>query len=526
MKKTALIILDGLGILPDEKGNALLGARTPGLNYLIKNCPSTLLHASGEAVGLPWGEMGNSEVGHTNLGTGRVVMQDYSLISKSIENESFYDNSTLKEMILWALKQNSNLHLLGIGSDGGVHGHIDHLIASLELAKRYKLKNVFVHIFTDGRDSSPKSAKRFLEKIQKACDDLQVGKIATMIGRYYSMDRDKNWERTKKSYDLLTNLVGNKYPNYQSAIDDQYRKGLSDEFIEPCVFEGSLAINNNDAIFFTNYRSDRIIQTIRSFSDSNFEGFKRNKLSNLYISGMVLYQEGLNIKPVFSPIFLNNPVTNSLSNPLGKIISDYGLTQSRISETEKYAHVTYFFNAGERQPFKGETQIMVPSIKIASYDNKPEMSINEVVIKVLEEVTKEQSFILVNLANPDMVGHSGNLAATIQAVEYVDKALTRIVNEMLVKDYKVLITADHGNCEEMINSISGGIDKEHSVSPVPFIIVENIMQVGNEESRNFLNDLTKKQPIGLLADVAPTIIEILELNKPIEMTGQSLLGVI
>lgn len=526
MKKTALIILDGLGILPEERGNALLRARTPGINFLIKNCPSTLLQASGEAVGLPWGEMGNSEVGHTNLGTGRVVLQDYSLISKSIENGSFYENSTLKNMVSWVINQNSNFHILGIGSDGGVHGHLDHIIAALELAKRNNIKNVFVHIFADGRDSSPKSAKRYLDKIQKTCDDLQVGKIATMIGRYYSMDRDKNWERTKKSYDLLTNLVGNKYLNYQVAIDDQYRKRFSDEFIEPCVFEGAVAIKNNDAVFFTNYRSDRIIQTIRSFSDENFEGFKRIKLSNLYVSGMVLYQEGLNINPIFSPIYLNNPATNPLSNPLGKIISDSGLTQSRISETEKYAHVTYFFNAGERQPFKGESQILVPSIKIASYDIKPEMSINEVVRKVLEEVAKEQVFILVNFANPDMVGHSGNLNATIQAIECVDKAILLVVNEMLKKDYKVLITSDHGNSEEMINSLSGGIDKEHSVSPVPFIIVDNILQIGFEESKKYLIDLAISQPIGLLADVAPTIIDILEINKPIEMTGQSLIGAI
>ncbi|KKP89204.1 MAG: 2,3-bisphosphoglycerate-independent phosphoglycerate mutase [Berkelbacteria bacterium GW2011_GWA2_35_9] len=526
MKKTALIILDGLGISPDKKGNAFLNAKTPGLNFMLKNCPSTLLQASGESVGLPWGEMGNSEVGHTNLGTGRVVLQDYPLISKSIENGSFYEKIVLKDMVNYVKKNKSNLHILGIGSDGGVHGHIDHILAGLELAKRNNLKNVYIHIFSDGRDSSPKALKKFLDKINNACQTLGVGKIATVVGRYYAMDRDKNWDRTKIAYDLITRLDGNKYPDYLTAIDSQYRKRKSDEFLEPCVLEGAEAVKNNDAIFMTNFRCDRAIQLAKAFTDDNFIGFKRVKISNLYFAGMVLYQENLKINPIFSPVDLNNPATNSLANPLGKIISEHRLSQARISETEKFAHVTYFFNAGEKKPFRGEKQILVPSLKISSYDKKPEMSITGVVTKILAEVASEKDFILINFANPDMVGHSGNLNAAIQAVEYVDEALIKVVNVMLARDYFVMITADHGNCEEMINAKTGEIDKEHSVSPVPFILVDQIKQIELEESNSSLIKLTKRQPIGLLADIAPTILEILEIKKPVEMTGQSLIGMI
>jgi len=526
MKKTVLIILDGLGISPDKIGNALLNAKTPGLNFLTKNCPTTLLQASGEAVGLPWGEMGNSEVGHTNLGTGRVVLQDHPLISKSIENNSFYEKSVLKEMVNFVKKNKSNLHILGIGSDGGVHGHIDHIIAGLELAKRNDLKNVFVHIFSDGRDSSPKVLKKFLDKINNACQTLGVGKIATVVGRYYAMDRDKNWDRTKIAYDLITQLVGNKYPDYLTAIDNQYRKRKSDEFLESCVLEGAEAVKNNDALFITNFRCDRIIQLAKAFTDDNFIGFKRTKIPNLYVAGMVLYQEKIKINPIFSSIDLNNPAINPLTNPLGKIISEHRLTQARISETEKFAHVTYFFNAGEKPPFRGEKQILVPSLKVSSYDKKPDMSIAGVVTKILAEVASEKDFVLINFANPDMVGHSGNLSATIQAVECVDSALIKVVNAMLAKDYFVIITADHGNCEEMINAKTGEINKEHSVSPVPLILVDQIKHIELENSNSGLIKLTNRQPIGLLADVAPTILEILEINKPVEMTGQSLKGMI
>ena len=526
MNNTALIILDGLGMTSEEKGNAIFNAKTPNINFLLKNCKSCLLQASGEAVGLPWGEMGNSEVGHTSIGAGRIILQDYPLISRSIENGEIYSKKALVELNNHVKKNNSNFHIIGLTSTGGVHSHIDHILAMLDFAKKNNIKNTFVHIITDGRDSPPQSALEFISKIESKIKSLGLGKIATIIGRYFAMDRDKNWDRTQKAYELLTQQNTEIANDWKKAIKSQYDNKIYDEFLEPITLSGFSPMTNNDGVIFVNFRSDRAIQLTRAIIDENFEGFNRLQLQNIYFASMTLYQHKLNTHEIFNAIDLNNSQTNPLSNPIGKIISDNNITQSHIAESEKFAHVTYFFNSGEPKPFNAETQIIVESPKVKTYDLKPEMSINEICQKAEVEIRKHQNFILINFANCDMVGHSGNFDAAVKATEFVDDALAKLINLMLENKYKIIVTADHGNAEQMINPQNNAIDKEHTVNPVPFVLVENISNVNADSDNNIKMEFSVQQPLGILADISPTILNYLDLGQPSEMTGQSLKNII
>ena len=521
-KPVVLIIMDGWGISQDYSGNAVTQAKTPAIDKLIAEYPSTTLRASGESVGLPWGEKGNSEVGHLSLGLGRIIYQDLPRINKEISEGGFYRNKVLLKAIQHVKKNNSKLHLLGLVSDGCVHATIDHLYALLLLAKKYNLENVYLHAILDGRDTALNSGRNFISSVERSMADNKIGQIATVSGRFYTMDRNNNWDRTAKAYLAMTEGRGNKSENAVSAIEQSYKKKIYDEEFVPTVIykdgEPVAKIGDNDAVIFFNFRSERARQTTKAFISPDLDKFARPKfLKNLLFVGFTEYEKGLPMEIAFSP--------EEIVNTLGEVIADADLKQLRIAETEKYAHVTYFFNGGRETKSAGEDHVLVPSPAVSSYDQKPEMSALEVAKKVVDAVNKDQyNFILVNFANPDMVGHTGNLKATIKAVETIDSCVEKIVSSVLAKDGLALITADHGNAEQMYNMQTGQIDKEHTTNPVPFILVGK-----NYAGRNIGwpsvagGDLSVIQPRGILSDIAPTIIKILNLKKPKEMTGISLL---
>ena len=503
MKKTvALIIMDGFGESKNTDGNAIASSNTPNLDKIMNEYPHTLIQASGLDVGLPDGQMGNSEVGHTNIGAGRIVYQDLTRVSKAIEDGDFFTN----EVLLKAMEnaKEHSLHLMGLLSNGGVHSHIDHLKALVKMAKENGVENVFVHAFTDGRDVDPRSALEFIEDVENYMKEVGVGKIASVSGRYYAMDRDKRWERVKKSYDMLVNGIGNKATSAISAIESSYQKEIFDEFVEPtliCNGEEPIAtIEKNDSVIFFNFRPDRAREITRTLVDKEFKEFETKDL-NLYYVCFTQYDEQMpNVKIAFKP--------TALKNTFGEYISNKGLTQLRIAETEKYAHVTFFFNGGEEKQYPGEDRILVPSPKVATYDLQPEMSAIEVTDKVVEAIeSKKYDTIILNYANPDMVGHTGVLEAAIKAIETIDECVGRVVKAVEDVNGVLLITADHGNSEQMIDYATGEPHTAHTTNPVPLILVGK--------------DAKLKE--GRLADLAPTMLDILGIEKPEEMTGESLI---
>lgn len=504
-KLTMLMILDGFGINDNEKGNAVKLANTPNIDRLMKTCPTTEVYTSGLNVGLPDGQMGNSEVGHTNIGAGRIVYQELTRITKSIEDGDFFSIPEFVEAIENCKKNNSKLHIMGLLSDGGVHSHIRHLFALLELAKRRDFEDVYVHCFLDGRDTPPASAEGYIMQLEEKMKEKEVGRIASISGRFYAMDRDKRWQRVKKTYDALVNGTGEKATSAVTAIESSYQKEIFDEFVEPTVIvngEAPIAtIEKNDSVIFFNFRPDRAREITRTLVDKEFNGFETKDL-NLYFVCMTPYDETMpNVKVAFKK--------EPLKNTFGEYISNNGLTQLRIAETEKYAHVTFFFNGGEEKQYKGEDRILVPSPKVETYDLKPEMSAIEVTDKVVEAIKSEKyDSIILNYANPDMVGHTGNLEASIKAIETIDNCVGRVIEEINKVNGICLITADHGNSEQMIDYKTGEPHTAHTTNPVPLILVG-------------MEGVTLKT--GKLADLAPTMLDIMGLKKPDEMTGESII---
>lgn len=516
-KPVILIVLDGWGIGKSEKGNAIAKADLPTIDKLNEFYPNIALQASGISVGLPWGEAGNSEVGHMTIGTGKIIYQNLPRITMEIQSGQFFKHQSFLLAMDNAKKNDSALHLMGLVGKGAVHSHVDHLYALLEMARDQKVSQVFVHVFTDGRDSAPNSGAETVRELQKKMAEYGVGKIATVIGRYYAMDRNNNWDRIKKAYDLLTKGEGEKIKDPAAYLQDSYKKEIFDEYMEPAAVtdekgEPIATIKENDSVIFFNFREDRARQLTKAFILPGFMKFQRDQIKLDFVT-MVEYEEGLPVSIAYHPI--------KIENCLGNILSKSKLSQLRIAETEKFAHVTYFFNGGKEDPFLKEDRIIIPSKSVSSFDQAPEMSAFEITDAVLEQVEKEKyDFILINYANADIVGHTGNEEATIKAVETIDACLARLIPAVLLKNGCFLITADHGNAEEVKNSLTGEIDTEHSDNPVPlwFITGEN-----HGESHQAASG---KKPEGMLSDIAPTILELFELEKPAEMTGESLLSLL
>ena len=504
-KPVMLMILDGFGINEKEDGNAVKLANTPNIDKLMKKFQTTKIYTSGLKVGLPDGQMGNSEVGHTNIGAGRIVYQELTKITKSIEDGNFFAIPEFIEAIENCKKYNSKLHILGLVSDGGVHSHIRHLYGLLEMAKRRDFENVYVHCFLDGRDTPPASAENYITQLEEKMREKGIGKIASLSGRYYAMDRDKRWDRVKKCYDALVNGEGNKATSATIAIENSYQKEVFDEFVEPTVIcngETPIAtIQEHDSVIFFNFRPDRAREITRTIVDKDFNEFETKKMDTYFVC-FTNYDETMpNVKIAFKK--------EPLVNTFGEVISKNGMTQLRIAETEKYAHVTFFFNGGEEKQYPGEDRILVPSPKVATYDLQPEMSAPEVTEKVVDAInSKKYDAIILNFANPDMVGHTGNLEAAIKAVETIDASVGKVVEAVNAQNGVLMITADHGNCEQMIDYKTGEPHTAHTTNPVPLILVG----MDNAKLRE-----------GKLADLTPTMLDIMGLKKPEEMTGESII---
>jgi 2,3-bisphosphoglycerate-independent phosphoglycerate mutase len=507
-KPTLLMILDGWGISPENDHNAVAKAKTPNMTRLAASYPSSEIDGSGLSVGLPAGQMGNSEVGHTNIGAGRVVYQDLTRITKSIEDGDFFENPVLVDCMQKAKQGTGRLHLAGLLSDGGVHSHETHLFALIEMAKRQGVRDVFIHCLLDGRDTPPQSGAEYLEHLQEAIARIGLGQIATVIGRYYAMDRDNRWERVEQAYRAIVLGEGKPYPSASTAIRESYRNGVNDEFVLPSVIveEGkpSGTVMDGDAFIFFNFRSDRAREITRCFTEEAFTGFARETFPKLscYVC-MTSYDETFGLPIAFG--------SDELKNIFPEVISRAGLTQLRIAETEKYAHVTFFFNGGRETPFEGEDRALIPSPKeVATYDQKPEMSAYLVTEELLKRLNSDKyDVIILNFANADMVGHTGIMEAAVRAVEAVDECVGKIVDRVLQLGGAVLITADHGNAEIMVDE-TGGPHTAHTCDMAPFILVD--------DSRK-----GAKLRKGVLADLAPTMLAMLGIPQPAEMTGKSLI---
>lgn len=522
-KPVALIILDGWGVAPASDGNGVTLAKTPNFNKYVSVYPAMTLLASGEAVGLSWGEMGNSEVGHLNLGVGKIFYQNLPRISKAIDDGGFFKISALIKAAEHVKAHNSKLHLIGLVSEGKVHAMLSHCVALLEFAKKNKVKDVFVHAFLDGRDSQFNSGLGFIEELEKQMDKIGVGKIASLHGRMYAMDRDNRWERVEKTYRVLVEGKSEEiFDDPIEAIEKSYKEKVFDEEFIPVVIEkqGSpeALIVDNDAVISFNYRADRARQLTHAFVDDNFDKFNRGaKLKNLFFCTMTEYEKDLPVEIAFAH--------ESVRTSLPKVLSEKGFRQLHIAETEKYAHVTFFFSGGTEEPFSGEERVVVPSPKVASYSETPAMSAKKVTEELQKEILQEKhDFIVVNFANPDMVGHTGNVEATVKAIEFIDKCLGEVVELVLSKGGAAVVVADHGNAEELVNLQTGEIDKEHSTNPVPCLIIGSEFEGKTiEDVQTVGNDLSLVQPIGLLSDVAPTILKLMGVEKPDEMDGRSLI---
>ena len=514
-KPVVLAILDGWGIAHDSVGNAVTQAKTPNFDQYCKKYFCAALQSSGEAVGLPFGEMGNSEVGHLNIGAGKIVYQNFPRINKAITDESFFSNPIFIKACKNTLENKSSLHLMGLLSKGGVHASIDHIYALLELAKKEKVKKVYIHAFLDGRDMDYNSGLGLIKELQQKIDDIGIGEISTVMGRFWAMDRDNRWERIEKAYLTITEGKGRTSSDILKTVQESYDKKEYDEEMSPIIVKNSKGqVKDNDSVVFINFRPDRARQLTKAFVLPGFEKFNRKEyLQNLHFATMVQYDKLLPIDIAFPPEFVEEP--------LGKIISDNDLKQLHIAETEKYAHVTYFINGGVETKFTGEEDVLVNSPKVENYNQKPEMSAVEVKNTVLKKINEDiYDFIVINFANSDMVGHTGDIKAAIKGVETIDKCLGEISTAVLEKHGVVVITSDHGNAEELINPNSGEIIKEHSTNPVPILILgKNFQNIDSGEGNVDLSVLT---PSGVLADIAPTILKIMDIKKPDEMTGQSL----
>lgn len=549
-KKVILVILDGLGIADANPGNAVKLAQTPNMTQIWANHPHTQLQASGNYVGLPEGTMGNSEVGHMSLGAGKIIFQEIARIDNDIKAGDFFDNKVFKEAVKHAKKNKSNLHLLGLTSHGKVHSSIDHLFACLDFCKKEKLKQdqVFVHSITDGRDTPPQSASTFLGLIDDKLKKLKLGKLATIVGRYYAMDRDERWDRTKIAYDAFVSTnpdAAKESETWQIAVNESYENKEYDEYIKPIRLAGTPRIQENDAVIFFNYRADRALQLAEAFDKDDFKEWNREKLKNLFFAGFSNYEKGIPlarskddvteaggesqfVKKLFEkeaekttegfPKYQLFP-PEVVDKSLGQVLSDKGIRQLRITESEKFPHVTYFFNCRKFESFPKEDRIEIPSPRdVKTYDQKPEMSSYKITDRLIQEIQKgKYDFILVNYALTDMVAHTGNLKASIKAVEVADECLGKVVGAGTAKGYDIIITADHGNIEELINLRTNQIDTQHSTNLVPFIYINS--QAQNTEKPSSGIDLTP----GMLIDIAPTVLSILDIQIPDEMTGRNLI---
>lgn len=494
---TLLCILDGVGIRNELRGNAVKMANMPNFNYLRDNYPNSLLEASGKKVGLPEGQMGNSEVGHMNIGAGRIAYQSLELINSKIEDQTFFQNTNILNVINHVKNNNSSLHLLGLLSDGGIHSSIDHLFALVKMAKDNGINKLYIHPFLDGRDTLPRVALKFLDMLEKKLKEYDIGSIATVSGRYYSMDRDNRYDRVEKSYDVLTKGIGEKYNSYIDAINSNYNRNIDDEFIIPAIIDENGLIRNNDGIIVFNYRPDRIRELESALTNDNFKGFKKDNLKNIKL---------LTMMPVSSEVIGTHAFKlDELKNTLGEYLSDLGYTQLRIAETEKYAHVTYFFDGGIEKDLKRCKRILIKSPDVPTYDLKPEMSAYEITETLLQEIEK-YDFIILNFANGDMVGHTGNLQATIKALEAIDICLGKIIKKIKEINGNLIVTADHGNSDYMIDD-EGNVVTSHSKSKVPFIIMKNGLKLKD----------------GKLGDIAVTILKLNGIKVPFEMKGENLI---
>lgn len=505
-KPVALIILDGFGLREETQGNAIAQANIPNFKRYWSTYPHATLQAAGQAVGLPNGQMGNSEVGHLNIGAGRTVYQDLTRVNKEIQEGRFFDNDVMLEAMRYAKEKNKALHLYGLLSDGGVHSHIDHLFALLHLAKREEVNKVYIHAFLDGRDVAPDSAKGYIEQLLAKMEELGIGQIATIQGRYYSMDRDNRWERIEKAYRAMVYAEGPRYTDPIQAIIESYEKSVYDEFVLPTVMvdeenEPIGLISSEDAVIFYNFRPDRAIQISQVFTNSDFRGFNRGHAAPkaLHYVCLTHFSETVKGFVAYKPA--------NLDNTLGEVLTQNGLKQLRIAETEKYPHVTFFFSGGRESKFEGETRILIDSPQVATYDLKPEMSAYQVTEALIQEIEADQhDTIILNLANPDMVGHSGMLEPTIKAVETVDQCLGQIVEKIIEKGGIALITADHGNADMVLDGQNRPFTA-HTTNPVPIIVTKQGLSLRED---------------GILADLAPTILDLLKIQKPSEMTGKTL----
>jgi len=508
-RPTALIILDGWGYREDARGNAVALADTPVLDRLVSEHPHTLIQTSGLSVGLPEGQMGNSEVGHMNIGAGRTVYQSLTRITKSIDDGDFFENTVLKEAADNAAGPGRSLHLMGLVSPGGVHSHTDHMLAIVKLAKMHGVKNVFIHAFLDGRDTPPRSAEGYLAELEEDLKNIGLGEIVMISGRYYAMDRDNRWERVQLAYDALTLGLGLTAGSPAEAIEEAYARGEDDEFVKPTVItrgsNGPVTIKDGDSVVFFNFRADRAREITKAFIEPSFDGFKRERVySNLYYVTMTEYDAE------FSRVHIAFP-PESINNTLGEYLGTLGLKQLRIAETEKYAHVTFFFNGGIEEPWAGEDRVLIPSPKVATYDLKPEMSAYEVADRAAAEIRSgKYDVVILNYANMDMVGHTGRLDAAIKAVSAVDDCVGKVAGAILESGGQFLLTADHGNSEEQLDEKNEPMTA-HTTNPVRLILVRD-----GDEGLGLADG-------GTLADLAPTLLDMMELPLPPEMTGHTLL---
>ncbi len=497
---TMLLILDGFGHSEAMEGNGVAQAKKPNFDRLWQKYCHGYLSASGLRVGLPQGQIGNSEVGHMNMGAGRVVYQDLTRITKGIEDGDFFENQVLLSTMDYVKKEGKALHLMGLLSDGGVHSHIDHVVALLEMARRQGVKEVYLHAFLDGRDVLPTSALEFLDRIQEEMNQRQTGEIATIMGRYYAMDRDKRWERLELAYRALVFGEGVKSADYHDAMRKSYDDGVTDEFVKPIIMEKGKTVVSGDAVIFFNFRTDRAREMLWAFKDPDFEGFARGVVPETYYVCFTQCDASYDV-PVAFP-------KEAIVNNLGTWLSKQGKKQLRIAETEKYAHVTFFFNSQVEPPYEGEDRILIPSPKVASYDETPAMSAGKVTEAVLKEIEAEKyDVIILNFANPDMVGHTGNLEAVIEAIEFVDGCVGRIADAVLAKGGEIFLTADHGNAERMFDD-DGGPYTAHTNNIVPYIMISKKEYQGRDD--------------GALCDIAPTILTLMGLEVPPEMAGEAI----
>ena len=496
MKKTMLVILDGMGYREEKYGNAIKLANTPNFNYLWNEYPHSLVDASEQHVGLPEGQMGNSEVGHMNIGAGRIVYQQLELINESIRNGSFYQNSEFLKVIEHVKSNNSKLHIMGLLSDGGVHSKIEHILSLIELSKKHSIEKMYIHVITDGRDTPPDSSIKFIGTLNSNLTN-SAGKIASISGRYYAMDRDNNYDRIKRYYDSIINGVGEEYKDYVELINANYNKGIYDEFIVPGILDKEGLIEDNDGIIWANYRPDRAFEILTSITNPDLVDMETKKLNNIKLVTMMPVKDTV----INTCAFKLEPLVNTF----GEYISKHGIKQLRIAETEKYAHVTYFFDGGIEMELPNCNRILINSPKVPTYDLKPEMSCNEITASLLNEMNNYDCIIL-NYANGDMVGHTGKLEAAIKAVEAVDYNLGLIYKKAKELNFTMLVTADHGNCEEMIDK-DGNALTAHTTNKVPFIITDKSYDLSN----------------GKLGDIAPTMLKLLNIDIPKEMTGTVLI---